>query len=130
MDDDLAFPEEIDFENIEAQEIADTRELQIISRYPIEIDVDPQTVTEKDFDYLGLNDLEKKVLITELSDCDMYLRNIHSGFKFATSINSLIKLVGAGIGVHKHRRHVLTELKGKAKSPGLTIDPTTGEVIS
>jgi len=90
---------------------------QTTSILPLKIQSDNQQVREEDFDHYNLNELDKKVLINELSDCDMYLKNIHTGFGLVGSTNSLIKLVMAGIGVHKHRRQVLKDLRvSKAKT--------------
>lgn len=49
-------------------------------------------------------DTNKKVLRQELENYDIYLHNIHKGFKYATSINALTRLVTAGLNVNKQRR--------------------------
>lgn len=81
-------------------------------------------LVEDDFKDYELDQLEKKIAATELADCDLYLKNLHTGFKHVNSINSLIKIVGAGIQVHKHRRSVMEKLKngiGSSKG-GYTFD--------
>lgn len=97
-------------------------DLQSVSRFPLQIEVPKQTLTETDLDDFALLPIEKKVLVNELSDYDMYLKNIHKGFAFVGSTNSLIKLVMAGVGVHKRRREVLKELKGAPKNRTLELD--------
>jgi len=120
MKDDINFPsipEKInltDYDGGDRYEDAHT-EFRTSSPLPIKIDTDEQRVTEADFDIYNLPSLEKKVLIDELSSCDMYLNNIHKGFGHVGSTNSLIKLVMAGIGVHRHRRQVLKDLKAVGK---------------
>lgn len=112
MTDDLDLPTEPDhfYDNI-LNDITDNSKLISESSLPIEIQIAPQSLQEEDFNHLGLNELDKKVLLSELADCNLYLKNIHKGFKFARSTSSLIKLVGAGIGVHRHRRQVLKDIK-------------------
>lgn len=97
-------------------------EFQTNSILPLKIESQNQLVREEDFDTYQLESLEKKVLINELSDCDLYLKNIHKGFGLVGSTNSLIKLVMAGIGVHKHRRSVLKELKSSPKNKTIDFD--------
>jgi len=104
------------------QESKQNADFQNTSKFPLQIKVDAQQVTDADLDSLDLSSLDKKVLINELSDYDMYLKNIHKGFGFIGSTNSLIKLVMAGVGVHKRRREVLKELKGNPKRQTLELD--------
>lgn len=125
--DDINFPEMPDTIKLSDYEGDDPlyeggNSFQTESILPIKIETDSQKVTEADFDTYQLESLEKKVLINELSDCDLYLKNIHKGFGFAGSTNSLIKLVMAGIGVHKHRRQVLKDLKASPKNKTLEFD--------
>lgn len=65
----------------------------------------------EDFENYSLDKLQTRAAVGELSDCDMYLKNLHTGFKYVNSINSLLKVVGGCISVHKHKREVLNELK-------------------
>lgn len=81
------------------------------------IDISPQIETSRisksDLAPLTLQSIDEKILVSELADCSLYLRNIHKGFKHVTSTKSLIALVAAGIGVHKHRRQVIESVKNK-----------------
>lgn len=124
--DDISFPDcptNIDKDEFDYPcEIKSTTDFQDESKFPLQMDTTPQKVTEQDLDPYKLESLEKKVLINEFSDCDMYLKNIHKGFKHVSSTNSLIKLVIAGIGVHKHRRQVMRELKGVKPNSTLEFD--------
>lgn len=125
-DDDINFPETP--ENILKEEfdlsceIKSTTDFDSLSKFPLQMDITPQKVIEDDLNPYNLKDLEKKILINEFSDCDMYLKNIHKGFRHITSTNSLIKLVMAGIGVHKYRRQVLNDIKAETKATTLEFD--------
>ena len=81
------------------------------------IDISPQIETSRisksDLAPLTLQSIDEKILVSELADCSLYLRNIHKGFKHVTSTKSLISLVAAGIGVHKLRRQVIESVKNK-----------------
>lgn len=87
------------------------------------------TLNEEDFSEYELDNLEKKVAVTELSDCDLYLKNLHTGFKYVNSINSLIKIVGAGIQVHKHRRSVIEKLKDGGNGKAAFTFDNNGNII-
>lgn len=106
-----------DTDAYEDQEIQDPSKLQSTSLITLEVTAIQQQVKESDLDYLQLHDLEKVLLKAELSDSQMYLKNIHTGFKFARSTRSLINLVGAGLAVHKHRRQIIKDLKEAKKDP-------------
>lgn len=76
------------------------------------------TIKKEDFDKYELDDVQTTVAVAELADCDMYLKNLHKTFKYVNSINSVLKVVGGCIGVHRHRREVLKELKANKSSSG------------
>ncbi len=101
----------------EDNEIQDQSKLQSTSLITVDVEKTLQQVTDNDLNYLELENLEKALLKAELSDSQMYLKNIHTGFKFARSTRSLINLVGAGLAVHKHRRQILKDLKEGKKDP-------------
>lgn len=120
MSDDInlpAPPDNFQSDDYEESEISNTAQLQSESQIAIQLTETPQPVADQDLDYLNLHDLERSLLKSELSDSQMYLKNIHKGFKFARSTRSLISLVGAGLAVHKHRRQVIKELKEVKKDP-------------
>ena len=123
MSDDIDLPEPPAIRRSESDEygdaieIADTSQLQSTSNFQIDLHIQQDVITDRHLDYLNLHDLEKSLLKAELSDSQMYLKNIHKGFKFARSTRSLINLVGAGLAVHKRRRDVLKELKDATKDP-------------
>jgi hypothetical protein len=94
-------------------------DFESLSTYDSTPDVAVSRIKDSDLAHLTLNELDKKVLVAELADCNMYLRNIHKGFKHVTSTKSLISLVAAGIGVHKHRRSVLKDI---SNSRGATFE--------
>lgn len=98
------------------------------SSFPLQMEVTAPAITDKDLDAYGLDPVEKLAAIEELADCSMYLKNIHKGFSFVGSTNSLIKLVMAGIGVHKHRRAILKEIKGNKNSGKLPSFDENGNI--
>lgn len=124
-DDDISLPtppalntqEEENYDEFESSEIQSQAELQSKSSFPLQLDFSEQKVEESDLSYLTLQPLEKKILISELSDCDLYLKNIHKGFSYVRSTRSLIALVGAGLATHKHRRQVIKDIKESKKDP-------------
>lgn len=124
-----ALVREFDYREDNELESGTETDLKDTSYYPIQIEAEPQKITEAEFDQYKLDPIDKKVLINELSDCDLYLKNIHKGFSKIASTNSLIKLVMAGIGVHKHRRQVLKELKAVKANKQIELDEN-GELIS
>lgn len=88
-------------------------------------DITPQQLAE-----LDVSELEKRVTTAEMASCDLYLHNLHASFPKATSVNSLVKLVTTCIGVHRHRRDVLTTLKENSQPKGDTIEiGVTGGII-
>lgn len=91
-------------------------DFESLSTYNTTPQIQIDTIKESDLEHLTLNHLDKKILVDELADCSLYLRNIHKGFKHVTSTKSLISLVAAGIGVHKHRRQVIANLKNSKNS--------------
>ncbi len=132
-DDDIDFPDQQtdpneshhlseDHHPAEYLEIKNPEDFESQSRFPIQLDLEPQKVNEDDLSPYKLESLDKKVLINEMSDYDMYLKNIHKGFKSVTSTRSLINLVAAGIQVHKHRRQVLNDIKNQKKASALEFD--------
>jgi hypothetical protein len=79
----------------------------------------PVPVTQKDLESLQISDLQRTEFVAKMRDCDLYLRNIHSLFPHAVTINGVLKLVAAGIQVHKHRSQIMKEI---CSIP----EPTTG----
>lgn len=77
-------------------------------------------IEEDDIKDIALQPAEKKVFLAEMKSCDIYLDNLHACFKHATTVSSVIALVGASIGVHKHRRSVMEKVS-------LPKPPTTAE---
>ena len=123
IDDDIDFPDShLPDDAPYVGEIKSTTEFQDTSKFPLHVEAQPQKVTEDDLTPYDLKPLDKKVLISEMADYDMYLKNIHKGFKHITSTRSLIHLVAAGINVHKHRRQVLKDIKGENKAKTLEFD--------
>jgi len=118
MTDDFDLPMQLedDYDKA-APEITNSNELQSQSVSSLQVAPIQQPVTDEQLDYLNLQDLERAMLKAELSDSEMYLKNIHKGFKFAKSTRSLINLVGAGLAVHKHRRQIMKDLKENKKQP-------------
>lgn len=112
------------------EEIKNQNDLEDVSKFPVQMKTSNLEITDSDLDVYKLGNLEKKILINEISDCDMYLKNIHKGFKSVTSINSLIRLVGAGLGVHKHRRNVIDTIKGKGKAGSTLSFDDNGDLVS
>ncbi len=121
MTDDLLLPtppENLHHDDlIDHNEITDSSALSSESSLSLQLDFSPQNIHDEDFNFLCLQDMEKKLLQTELADTSMYLKNIHKGFKFARSTRSLINLVGAGLAVHSHRRKVIQDIKNSKKDP-------------
>jgi len=64
----------------------------------------PLELTDTDLEELETTKLNKKVFLNEMDSCDMYLNNLHSSFKYASSVRSVIALVNASLSVHRHRR--------------------------
>ena len=87
------------------------KDFESLSTYDTTPSVPIKPIIESDLAHLTLNELDKKVLVSELADCNLYLRNIHKGFKHVVSTQNLISLVAAGIGVHKHRRAIIKDIK-------------------
>lgn len=106
-----------DSDLLEPTEPINHSELESDSKVALQLNFDHTPITKEDLSHLTLNKLEESLLVSELQDSAMYLKNIHKGFKFARSTRSLINLVGAGLAVHKHRRSVLKEIKESKKDP-------------
>jgi len=66
------------------------------------------SVVPVDSELIGIpGELNKRLLASEMLDCDTYLTNIHRSFASVTSISQIIDLVGCALNVHKHRRQLL-----------------------
>lgn len=91
-------------------EITDTSLLKSESTLPL-------VLQAEDLAPLTLSPLDAKVLTSELEDYNLYLKNVHKGFSFATSVNSIMKLVGTGLAIHKQRRSILKEIRESKKDP-------------
>ena len=78
-------------------------------------DITPTTDNLKSY---NLTELEEKIAVQEIEDCDSYLKTLHRSVPLVTSVNSLLKVVNGCLGIHKHRREVLNQLKGKKENKG------------
>jgi len=59
----------------------------------------------------------QKVFIREMAVCDLYQHNINKCFKYATSINAVLRLVNGGLTVMRHRRAVIQHVSAMQKKP-------------
>lgn len=78
----------------------------------------PVMITEEDADELNLHHAGKKVFLQEMKACDIYLHNLHKGFKSATTIRGIVALVETSLKVHAHRREVLKDVEPKREAGG------------
>lgn len=76
----------------------------------LQADHNPVPVQQKDLDALNISELQKVEFLAKMRDCDLYMRNIHSLFPHAVTINGVLKLVAAGMQVHKHRSQIMKEI--------------------
>lgn len=67
----------------------------------------PINVQEEDVEGEVPNPHARDVYVNEMSACDLYMHNIHKGFKYVTTVQGIISLVGAGLGVMRARRQFM-----------------------
>lgn len=89
----------------------------------------PLAVSTNDLQDIPITEFEKKLFMTEMETCDLYLHNIHKAFNHAITIKSIVTLVGAGIGVMKHRRAVLKDISNIPDDPNSIEYDNMGNII-
>lgn len=87
-------------------------------------------VEEEDLSVVS-SGLNRKLLRSELEDCELYLGNLHRSFKAVKAIEQVVTLVNASMNVHKHRRGLLRVASemGGGVDDGVYMD-ATGNVIT
>lgn len=84
-------------------------------------DTHPLDIQEKDLESLDhLDRTNKQLFVQEMADMDLYLHNIHNGFRYATSVNAIGSLVRNALAVQRHRRVLMNHVS--QGTPESTID--------
>jgi hypothetical protein len=83
----------------------------------LETGYDPLQIEPDEVEDIIKDKTLRKVFASEMENCDIYFENIHKSFKFATSIDSVIRLVNTGMAINTHRRKLMQEASG-VKSEG------------
>lgn len=71
------------------------------------VEHNPMPVTSDDLKDFDTHEVNKRLLLAELKDYDLYQRNLHTAFGCVLNTRSLIDLVDASLRVHRQRRAVI-----------------------
>lgn len=80
----------------------------------LEADIHPAEVSADEIGAVVKDPVHKKILKSELDSMDMYLHNVHRGFRYVTSISGITALINNGLQVHAHRRKILNDVANLA----------------